>query len=40
MSGSDYLVLGYVLGLLVLVGYAINLWVAGRRLGNRKDRGS
>ncbi|MDY7107313.1 MAG: hypothetical protein SYC29_01635 [Planctomycetota bacterium] len=38
MTGEGYLVLGYIVGLGLLLGYAILLWLAGRSLDKREPR--
>jgi hypothetical protein len=38
MTGEGYLILGYIVGLGLLVSYAILLWLAGRSLDRRERR--
>jgi hypothetical protein len=38
MSGEGYLILGYIVGLGLLLSYAIMLWLAGRALKKRERR--
>ena len=40
MSGTQYVVLAYAVGLALLVGYSARLWLMSRRLRTRSEGGS
>ncbi|MFG0253068.1 MAG: hypothetical protein ACF8NJ_09370 [Phycisphaerales bacterium JB038] len=38
LTSEQYLLLGYIVGVGVLLGYAAKLWLNARRLGQRESR--